>query len=126
MTLQQPQLLRQTSAADLPLMYRGEVRYMSHVEPESEEGWRRATDRHLEFWVANLPRTVVLEVASIPVGYAMWADIGGALTLRRVGSDAEYLLYERDLRTNADTETGPDETGSIGVPTVKGQPRKDK
>jgi ribosomal-protein-alanine N-acetyltransferase len=174
MTLQQPQLLRQATAADLPLIYRGEVWYMSHVEPESEEGWRRATDRHLEFWIANLPRTVVLEVASAPVGYAMWADVGGAATLvtihvspeqrgrgwgtlllrwftsdaaaagyrtgklgvhqrngaralyerngfRRVGSDAEYLLFEHDLPATADTDdAGPRRTdrGSDGRGTA--------
>ncbi|MFJ4920295.1 GNAT family N-acetyltransferase [Streptomyces sp. NPDC088725] len=76
--------LRKARAADLPMIYRGELRYMRDIEPENESGWTAALDRNLALWVDNLDRTVVLEAGTggdggsdgdgdgESAGYAMW------------------------------------------------------
>jgi ribosomal protein S18 acetylase RimI-like enzyme len=71
--------LRPASAADLPLIYRAERDYVRAIEPTSEAGWTRATDRNLELWVDNLATTTVLELDGAPAGFVMWrAEPSGA------------------------------------------------
>jgi GNAT superfamily N-acetyltransferase len=92
--------LRPANAADLPLIWREEHRYMRDVEPESEASWIQGTDRQLAMWIANLERTFIAESEGAAAGYFMWAERdGGALLItisvvpehRRNGLGAELL-----------------------------------
>jgi GNAT superfamily N-acetyltransferase len=91
------------------MFWRGEVAYMREIEPEHEARWAAATDRHLASWIADLDRTLVLEVDDEPAGYAAWRLIKGRAVLltihvfegfRRGGRGALLLrAYMNDART---------------------------
>jgi ribosomal protein S18 acetylase RimI-like enzyme len=69
--------LRAATAADIPLLYRSELAYMSAVEPESLAGWMGAIDLNLELWVSNLDRGTVVEVGGEAAGILLWAAESG-------------------------------------------------
>lgn len=82
---------------------------MRAIEPEHEARWTAAADRHLASWLADLDRTLVLEVDGDPVGYATWRAVDGRAVLqtihvfaaaRRGGRGARLLqAYMDDART---------------------------
>ena len=81
--------LRPATAHDLPLIYRGEVRYMRDTEPESLVGWTSAVDRNLELWINQLGRTHVLELDGEPAGYLMWMPHNEAALLITINVSPE-------------------------------------
>ena len=82
---------------------------MRAIEPEHEQRWTAATDRHLAAWLADLDRTLVLEADGEPVGYAAWRAVTGRAVLttihvfetaRRGGRGTTLLrAYMDDART---------------------------
>ena len=72
---------RPATPDDLPMIYRAELAYIRDIEPDAEQAWMRATDRNLELWVANLPRTMVAEVDGEPAGFLMWMPTGATATV---------------------------------------------
>ncbi|MFJ8488821.1 GNAT family N-acetyltransferase [Streptomyces sp. NPDC094038] len=94
--------LRAAVPEDIPFVFRGERAYMDAVEPERLAAWTEAIDRNLELWIANLERSVVVELDGARVGYAIWAPTGDAATLvtinvadpvRRRGLGGELMAW---------------------------------
>jgi [ribosomal protein S18]-alanine N-acetyltransferase len=102
-------LLRRARVEDLPTIWRGELAYMREIEPQHEARWTAAADHHLTAWIADLDRTLVLDVEDEPAGYAAWRLIEGRAVLltihvfegfRRRGRGALLLqAYVNDART---------------------------
>jgi ribosomal-protein-alanine N-acetyltransferase len=75
---------RPAAATDLGLVWRGELAYMRAIEPEHEQRWLAATDRHLDLWTANLDNAVVAEADGQPAGYEIWMADGNQAVLATI------------------------------------------
>jgi len=72
---------RPAAATDLGLIWRMELAYMRAIEPEHEQRWLAATDRHLDLWTANLRHAVVAEADGQQAGYELWMADGDRAVL---------------------------------------------
>ncbi|MDQ7984328.1 GNAT family N-acetyltransferase [Pseudomonas sp. G34] len=67
-------VLRPARATDIPAIYRGELGYIRQWEPQHEQAWQTAAERHLARWVENFARLTVACLEDQLVGYSLWAD----------------------------------------------------
>ncbi|OLU23635.1 GNAT family N-acetyltransferase [Pseudomonas sp. PA15(2017)] len=67
-------VLRPARVTDLPAIYRGELGYIRQWEPQHEQAWQMAAERHLAQWVENFERLTIVCVDDQLVGYSLWAD----------------------------------------------------
>ncbi|SDF32312.1 Ribosomal protein S18 acetylase RimI [Blastococcus fimeti] len=72
---------RAADGADLPFIQAAELEYIRAHEPDQEAAWLEVVDRNRQLWAENLVRTTVAEVGGTPVGYGMWAVMGGIATV---------------------------------------------
>lgn len=73
--------VRTAVVADLPTIYRGELRYMQAIEPDQLERWLGSVDHNLELWIDHLDRSRILEVDGEIVGYSIWMPRAGEAVL---------------------------------------------
>ncbi len=74
-------VLRPARVTDLPAIYRGELGYIRQWEPQHEQGWRMAAERHLQQWVEHFERLTVADIDGQLVGYSLWREEQGSAEL---------------------------------------------
>lgn len=74
-------VLRPARVTDLPAIYRGELGYIRQWEPQHEQGWRTAAERHLQQWVEHFERLTVADIDGVLVGYSLWREEQGSAEL---------------------------------------------
>lgn len=76
-----PIVLRAARVTDLPAIYRGELGYIRQWEPQHENDWRMAAERHLEQWVEHFERLTIACIGGELVGYSLWREEQGSAEL---------------------------------------------
>jgi ribosomal-protein-alanine N-acetyltransferase len=82
--------IRRALAADLPVVYIGELDSIRQSEPQIEGPWKDAMRAHLAQWKAALERMFIIEIGSDTAGYCFWEVQGSAAVLASI-----YVLPER-------------------------------
>jgi len=82
--------LRRGTPSDLSFVHRSEKRYIEEVEGDRLVAWQGAIERHLDQWVANLPRTTIAQSRGIRVGYLSWEREGDRAVLASVNVDPSH------------------------------------
>jgi ribosomal protein S18 acetylase RimI-like enzyme len=85
-------------ADDLPAIYRLERLYIETMEPLQLQKWLSALERHLQQWVENLPRTIMVEDLDQPIGYVFWERENDTAILASINVDPGYR--RRGIATN--------------------------
>ncbi|RKP55688.1 GNAT family N-acetyltransferase [Pararobbsia silviterrae] len=81
--------IRRATAADLPMVYIGELDAIRAIEPQNEARWKDALRWHLQQWTQSLDRMFVAERGTEKIGYCFWEAHGEAAVLASI-----YVLPE--------------------------------
>ena len=81
---------RRGMPSDLSFIYRSEKRYVEEIESDHLIAWQGSIERHLDQWVANLPRTTIAQSQGIRLGYLFWEREGERAVLASVNVDPSH------------------------------------
>jgi ribosomal-protein-alanine N-acetyltransferase len=82
--------IRRALAADLPVVYIGELDSIRQSEPQIEVPWKDAMRAHLAQWMTALDRMFIIESKAEVAGYCFWEVQGRTAVLGSI-----YVLPER-------------------------------
>lgn len=82
--------LRRGRPDDLSFVYRLERLYIETIENDCLALWQDNIGRHLDQWVAALPRMTVAEAHNHRLGYVFWEDTAARAVLASVNVDPSF------------------------------------